>query len=107
MARLAAVIFDLDGTLAHSLPPSLRGFQHAASCVAGRSFTDDQVRAGFGPSEEGMFRRMVPDHWDDCLAVYLEFYDEHHDERVRLLPGVAELLRSLHDDGVQVGVVTG
>ncbi|MCU1463615.1 MAG: HAD-superfamily hydrolase, subfamily variant 1 [Acidimicrobiales bacterium] len=107
MARLAAVIFDLDGTLADSLPLSIAGFQHAASHVAGRSFTDDEVRAGFGPSEEGMFRRMVPDRWDECLAAYLEFYDEHHDERVRVLPGVADLLSSLHDRGVRVGVVTG
>ena len=107
MARLPAVLFDLDGTLADSLPLSIAGFQHAASTVAGVTFTDDEVRARFGPSEEGMFRRAVPDRWEECLAAYLDFYDLHHDDRVQLLPGVAELLQSLHDDGVHVGVVTG
>ena len=61
MARLPAVLFDLDGTLADSLPLSIAGFQHAASTVAG--VTDDEVRARFGPSEEGMFRRAIPDRW--------------------------------------------
>src|SRR5258706_1418946 len=107
MARLSAVIFDLDGPLADSLPLSIAGFQHATSTVAGLTFTDAEVRARFGPSEEGMFRRAVPNRWEECLGVYLDFYDTHHEDRVQLLPGVAELLQSLHDEGVHVGVVTG
>lgn len=104
---MRAVVFDLDGTLADSLPLSIAGFRHAASTVAGLSFTDDDVRAGFGPNEEGMFRTMVGERWSECLAEYLSYYDAHHETMVRLLPGVGDLLEWLASRDYDVGVVTG
>ena len=34
-------------------------------------FTDEEILAQFGPSEDGMFQRWVPDRWEECLRLYL------------------------------------
>ena len=55
--RLAGAIFDLDGTLADTLPACFAAFRTACAKLGGPAYTDAQIRGLFGPSEEGMVQR--------------------------------------------------
>ena len=60
MKKIKAVIFDIDGTLANTIPLIIKAYRQAVEPLVHRSLTDDEIVATFGPSEEGSVRAMVP-----------------------------------------------
>jgi pyrophosphatase PpaX len=105
--KLDGVIFDLDGTLGDTLPVCFAAFRRALKGFSGRRYTDEEIAGLFGPSEEGMIQRMVPDRWQACLEAYLAAYEEESARGARLFPGIETALRLLRDRGVALAVVTG
>jgi pyrophosphatase PpaX len=105
--KLDGVIFDLDGTLGDTLPVCFAAFRRALEGFSGRHYTDEEIAGLFGPSEEGMIQRMVPDGWQACLEAYLAAYEEESARSARLFPGIETALRLLRDRGVALAVVTG
>ncbi len=104
---LKGVIFDLDGTLANTLPLAIAAFRRAIEPLTGRTLTDAEIIATFGPSEEGMIRVLAPDHYDAALAGYLRHYEALHDMAPEPFPEMRELLADLKARGVRLGLVTG
>lgn len=105
--RLRGVIFDLDGTLADTLPLAITAFRRAIEPLTGRTLTDAEIIATFGPSEEGMIRVLAPAHYDAALADYLRHYEALHDMVPDPFPEMWELLADLKARGVRLGLVTG
>jgi len=105
--KLRGVIFDLDGTLGDTLPACFAAFRRALSGFSVREYSDEEIAALFGPSEEGMIRRLVPDRWKDCLRAYLAAYQESLQAYARPIPGMREALDRLRGWGVTLAVVTG
>ncbi len=105
--RLDGILFDLDGTLADTLPVCFIAFQQSIEKFTGQCLSDEEIMAHFGPSEEGMIRRLVPDRWEACLQYYLEVYRREHPRSARLYPGMEDALRRLKAEGLAVGLVTG
>jgi phosphoglycolate phosphatase-like HAD superfamily hydrolase len=105
--RVSGIIFDLDGTLGDTLPVCFKAFRHAIFEFTGRSLTDQQIRATFGPSEEGIIRSQVPDRWQECLAWYVEAYRREHANAADPFPGMREALMTLGEGSVRRAVVTG
>jgi len=105
--RVNGIIFDLDGTLGDTLPVCFKAFRHAIFEFTGRSLTDQQIRATFGPSEEGIIRSQVPERWRECLDLYVDAYRREHASAADPFPGMREALRRLGEGGVRRAVVTG
>lgn len=105
--KLDGVIFDLDGTLGDTLPVCFAAFRRALEGFSGRHYTDGEIAGLFGPSEEGMIQRMVPDRWQACLEAYLAAYEEESARTARLFPGIETALRLLERRGVALAIVTG
>jgi phosphoglycolate phosphatase-like HAD superfamily hydrolase len=105
--RLAGAIFDLDGTLADTLPACYAAFRAACEQLGGPRYTDAEIRGLFGPSEEGMVQRAMPDCWQDALAVLLEEYRRHLAFSPRVFPPVASALDQLRRWRVPLALVTG
>ena len=105
--RLEGVLFDVDGTLADSLPVCLSAFREAVQVFTGRVLTDSEIVARFGPTEEGMIQRLVPEQWERCLDVYLGAYRRALDEYPVALPAMTSALDRLRQRGLRLGVVTG
>jgi len=47
--RLDGMIFDLDGTLTDTFPVCFVAFREALQAFTGRSYTDEEIVARFGP----------------------------------------------------------
>lgn len=105
--RLEGIIFDLDGTLGNTLPVCYAAFREALLTYTGREYADAEIDALFGPSEEGIVRRVVPQQWRECLEVYLAAYERHHELAPHPFPGVVEALDTLKQHGLRLGLVTG
>jgi phosphoglycolate phosphatase-like HAD superfamily hydrolase len=86
--RLTGAIFDLDGTLVDTLPVCFVAFREACARVGAPVQSVAEIRALFGPSEEGMMQRVIPDRWQDGVAAYLEAYDRHLPMCPRPFPGI-------------------
>lgn len=104
---LAGAIFDLDGTLGDTLPVCFRAFARVLEGRLGRSFSDGEIRALFGPSEEGILQRLCPDDPETALEEYLAEYRRAHGACPRPFAGMAETLAWLRGRGVELAVVTG
>jgi pyrophosphatase PpaX len=105
--RLDGFIFDLDGTLGDTLPVCFAAFRRALEGYASHPYSDEEIAARFGPSEEGMLQRMVPHGWQACLDAYLAAYEEESAREDRLFPGIENALRLLEGRGLPMAVVTG
>jgi phosphoglycolate phosphatase-like HAD superfamily hydrolase len=106
-SRLKGVIFDFDGTLADTLPICIEGFRRAAFPYRGRLLSDQEIRATFGPSEEGSAEALAPGHAAECLDSYYAHYRDLHASCRSPFNGVHNLVRRLKASGVLIGIVTG
>jgi pyrophosphatase PpaX len=104
--KLQGVIFDLDGTLGNTLPVVFEAFRRVLGRSLGRHFSDDEIRALFGPTEEGILQQLVPDQWEACLETYLAAYDEIHAQYAQPFPGIEDALQLLKQCGVPLAIVT-
>lgn len=107
MGRIKAVIFDLDGTLADTLPLCIKAFRQSVEPLINRPVSDAEIIATFGPSEEGTIMALAPDYYDKGVADYLHYYERLHDMCPVPFEGMQELLQTLKDRGVRIAMVTG
>ena len=101
------VIFDLDGTLADTLPVCYRAFRAVLRRRLGRDFADRQIHAMFGPSEEGILERLCPHDPEGAAEEYVEVYRHAHGSCPKPFEGIRETLELLRSRGVELAVVTG
>lgn len=104
---LQGVIFDLDGTIGDTLPVCFVAFREVFQRYLGQNYTDKEIRAMFGPTEEGMIQQAVPERFDEAFATYLAAYEKAHDICAQPFPGIAEVLDELEQRGIRRAIVTG
>jgi pyrophosphatase PpaX len=105
--KLSGFIFDLDGTLGDTLPVCFQAFRRTFEIHLGITYTDPDIRAMFGPSEEGVFQRLLPECWQECLATFLEAYEHAHQELATDFPEMGRVLEALQGLGLRLAIVTG
>ncbi|NMG05434.1 HAD family hydrolase [Brasilonema sp. UFV-L1] len=104
---LKGIIFDLDGTLANTLPVCFTAFRQAFFEYLNRHFTDEEISSYFGPSEEGIFQRLVQSEWQACLQMYLDEYEKAHAICEQPFPGIETALSYCQQKNIALGIVTG
>lgn len=105
--KLKGIIFDLDGTLGNTFPVIFPAFRYALEKIMGRSYSDQELTATFGPTEEGIFQRLAPDLWQECLQVYMEKYKQLSPMNTQRFPGIEQALQALKQRKILLAVVTG
>jgi pyrophosphatase PpaX len=105
--KLHGIIFDLDGTLADTMEVCLKAFQETLQHFDGRTISLLELYSLFGPSEEGILRRLLPNHGEEAYKYYLNSYERCHKACTRPFPGVEVLLDDLRCLGLRIAIATG
>lgn len=105
--KLKGFVFDLDGTLINSLPVVRTSLQNTLLKFSGRVYDNQEISSLFGPSEEGIFKKLFPDQWRESLKYYLNEYDRIHLQYAEPFPGVIEALTLLQGRKIKLALVSG
>ncbi len=107
MTLIKAVIFDLDGTLANTIPLCLAAFRKAVEPLVHRPLSDEEIISHFGPDEEGTIRALAPDDFKKGTSDFMRLYESMHDMCTHPFDGVEEVLHTLQKKGVHLALATG
>lgn len=106
--RYGFAIFDLDGTLADTLPLIYLAVNDALQPVLNRQFRGEEIRGMFGPPDTAILRSMVPgDQAEDAITRFMERYRRDHGDYVTLFDGIKQLFEDAASQGMKLAVVTG
>lgn len=100
---LAALLLDLDGTLADTIALIVHCFARVLAPATGRPWSREEVIALFGPTEPVILARCG---LADAFPAFLACYEEEHPRLARPFPGVAEVLAAARAAGVRLAVIT-
>ena len=101
------VLFDLDGTLADTLPLIEYAYDALFSAHPGLGRAGADAMKLLGLPLNDLLAELAPGANVPKLAEeYMRYYRSRHDELLRGYPGVLETLSSLVKEGIVVGVVT-
>ncbi len=93
------IVFDLDGTLADTLPDLTAAANFACHRLGLPEHSPKAIRGMIGGGERKLIQRLVgPAHQDrgeECLELYLDHYTRHNGELSRAYPGVVGTLERL------------
>ena len=104
--RWTTVLFDLDGTLADTIPLIIASYRHAFREVMGREVEDRAARSWIGRPLLAALLEESPEHGHELDRVYREWNLANTARLIRAYDGVPELLDALRDAGVRTAVVT-
>ena len=100
------MLFDLDGTLADTIPLIVASYQHAFREVLGEEVEEARARAWIGRPLLGALLEESPDHGHALDEAYREWNLANTAALIRRYDGVPELLDALAAAGVTTAVAT-
>jgi len=104
---IKGIVFDVDGTLLDTLPLCLEAFQQSFYQYTGKKYDRKAIADLFGPSEEGVIKRIVPHNSASCLQYFLNCYKQLHQGRNPVFPGIISILKLLKKHRIKRAIVTG
>lgn len=106
--KYSTIVFDLDGTIADTLPLIYRAFNAALGPEFGRELAPDEIRAMFGPPDNHIIRDVVGgEAGQAAFDRYVDVYEREHDQHVALFDGLVDIFREARARGSTLAVVTG
>ena len=102
---ITTVLFDWDGTLCDSGAAVMRAFEKSLA-EFGVHFTRAQYNAVYTPAWRVMYQAfgLPQTHWPQAEERWTFHFQG---EQPQLLPGAAEVVETLRQAGLQLGIVTG
>lgn len=101
------VAFDLDGTIADTIPMCIKAFETAVSPYVGHTLTQEEIIQTFGLNEIGMVKTVVTEQWENALQDFYVQYEKLHFLCDTPFEGIVNLISVLKSKGVIVVLVTG
>ena len=96
------VAFDLDGTIADTIPMCIEAFKQAVSPYASKILSEDDIVKTFGLNEEGMIKEVVSEDWEKALIDFYVIYKEMHTVYIQPFVGIRELITEVKGKGVVI-----
>lgn len=105
------VIWDLDGTLLYTLDDLAAAVNHALRLHHMPERSLDEVRQMVGNGVRRLMLRAVPGgesnpDFESAFTCFCDYYKAHCRDNTRPYPGIPELLRTLHEAGVGMAIVS-
>lgn len=104
--KFKGIIFDIDGTLTFTNQLIFDSFNFIVEKYLGKRFSNEEIIALFGPTEDVIIKQMFPDKYELVRKDYYDYYHRNH-EIAKLYDGIKELLIDLKKSGVILGIFTG
>lgn len=108
-----AVIFDLDGTLSDTLASIKYCADMAVGPLGFGPYTTDQYKYFVGEGSANLIRRCLIAggdeklvHYEEAFSRYQEIFREHCMYQVKPYDGIVELLQTLKNMGIRLGVLS-
>lgn len=112
MTKPKAFIFDLDGTLVHALPDIHANINRALEKLGYEqrlTLEETQPHVGGGAQKLAASVLGLPMDHPETMALYHAFadiYEQNPADHSKLFPGVIETIKTLHEKGIRLSVVT-
>ncbi len=104
--RFHTVLFDLDGTLADTIPLIVASYQHAFRTVLGEEIDEARARAWIGRPLLAALLEESPEHGHSLDLTYREWNLANTARLIQRYDGVPEMLEALASAGVRMAVAT-
>ncbi len=105
-SKFKGVIFDIDGTLTFTNQLIFDSFNYIAKKYLGKPFTDEEIIALFGPTEDVIFNQLFPHQFEEVKNDYYQYYHQNHNIAL-LYDGIKDLLLELKQANCILGIYTG
>jgi pyrophosphatase PpaX len=106
--KIKAIIFDLDGTLADTIPLTIYSMKETANRLSGKVYSDEEVIRALGPIDSEIIKNLVDeDRKEVCVDEYFRHFEEHFASFVKPIDGITELLDYIKSKGIRTGLFTG
>jgi HAD superfamily hydrolase (TIGR01549 family) len=99
-------IFDVDGTLTSTNQLIFDSFNFIAKKYLNKTFTDEEIVAMFGPTEDVILKEWCGDKYEEARKEYYKYYSDNQ-WKAKLYPGIKEILDYLKSKNYPLGIFTG
>jgi len=105
------IMFDLDGTLANTLPDIMAAANHTVTSFGQAPISVEQCRALVGHGARHLLAGALGDHADgdligSAVQQFRAYYATHGLQFVKAYPGIPELLDSLQARGMKLSILS-
>lgn len=101
------VAFDLDGTIADTIPMCIKAFKQAVTPYTSKRITENDIVKTFGLNEEGMIRQIISEDWEKALIDFYMIYEQMHTMHFQPFSGIRELITELKEKSIITPLITG
>lgn len=105
-----ALIFDLDGTLLNTIDDLGDSANHILCKLGFPTHTIEEYKYFVGNGIPKLIERCLPpdrqEYKEQALAMFMEYYSAHSEDKTAAYDGIPELLRSAREKGMKLGVIT-
>lgn len=108
--KYSTVVFDLDGTIADTMPGILSAVKYALNKMNSPILPDEVLRGFSGPPIVDSFQslcQMSKEESQKATLFYREYYDEIGWKNSSLYPGIRSVITALKQAGARLFVATG
>lgn len=106
MKKITTLLFDLDGTLIDTNELIVSSYLHTLEHYYPGQYTRNDVLPFMGPTLHDVFMGINPEKAEEMISVYRKYNLEKHDLLVKEFNGVFETIRTLHENGYKLAIVS-
>lgn len=101
------VAFDMDGTIADTLPMCIKAFYNSVSPYIDYELSEEEILQTFGLNEIGMVKAVVHQNWELAIKDFYIQYEALHKEITEAFYGIYDLLIYLKNKQTTLALITG
>lgn len=103
-----AIVFDMDGTIADTIPLTVYALKEAARELTGKVYSDEEIREEFGPIDTEIVKKLVNnENREASPEIYIDIFKNNFDRFIKPIDGINELLAFIKSKGIKLGLFTG
>lgn len=101
------VAFDMDGTIADTIPMCIKAFRNSVSPYTDHELSEEEILHTFGLNEIGMVKAVANQNWKSAIEDFYFQYESLHNEVTGTFPGILNLLNFLKEKKIITALITG